>query len=128
MNKQDIIRLLNDFPYDHKEYWVITGAAMVLHGFKDQTRDIDLGCSRKLADRLEADGYFHATTEDGLRWFKVGKDIEIFEDWLYDGVTRAESIPVITPKGLIQMKQSLGRKKDLADIRLIKKHCQIYIK
>lgn len=120
MNKQEIIRILQNFPYDSNEYWVITGAAMVLYGMKEQTRDIDLGCSRDLADRLEADGYLHARTEDGMRWFKLGEHIEVFEEWLYDGVSRVEGVPVITAEGLLQMKQALGRKKDLEDIRLIR--------
>ena len=120
MDKQEIIRILQDFPYDPNEYWVITGAAMVLYDIKEQTRDIDLGCSRGLADKLEADGYLHARTEDGMRWFKLGEQLEVFEEWLYGGVSRVEGIPVITIEGLLQMKQALGRKKDLEDIRLIR--------
>ena len=120
MNKQEIIRILQDFPYDPNEYWVITGAALVFYDIKEKTRDIDLGCSRDLADKLEADGYLYAPTEDGKRWFKVGEHIEVFEEWLYDGVTQMEGIPVITREGLLQMKQALGREKDLEDIRLIR--------
>ena len=54
MDRQEILNQLRAFPYDRNEYWVVTGAAMVLYGFKEQTGDIDLGCSKKLADLLEA--------------------------------------------------------------------------
>ena len=87
MNKADIIEKLSAFPYDASEYWLITGGAMVLYGIREETSDIDLGCTARLADRLEADGYLHAVRTNGKRWFKVGSDIELFEDWLYDTVT-----------------------------------------
>ena len=45
MNKQDIISRLKDFPYSREEYWVITGSAMVLYGIREQTHDIDMGCT-----------------------------------------------------------------------------------
>ena len=51
MNKQDIISRLKDFPYSCEEYWVITGSAMVLYGIREQTHDIDMGCTSAMADK-----------------------------------------------------------------------------
>ena len=120
MNKQDILNNLRTFPYDPKEYWVVAGSAMVLYGIREQTADIDLGCSTKMADQLEADGCPYRLTEDGKRWFKYGETIEIFEDWLRDSVEMYEGFPVISIKGLMEIKQELGREKDIKDIELIK--------
>ena len=120
MNKQDIINRLNSFPYPKDEYWVITGGAMVLYGIRDITHDIDMGCSSMMADQLEKDGYVPTLTESGNRKFKIGEDIEVFENWKYDSITRIDDIPVISIKGLIEMKESLGREKDFRDILLIK--------
>ena len=106
MNKQEILSCLSSFPYDNKEYWLITGSAMVLYGIKAQTSDIDLGCTAEMADKLEAEGYLYKRTEDGKRWFKYGDYIEIFEEWLYDSVKIVEGTPVISLKGLIEMKKS----------------------
>ena len=124
MNKQDIIEKLNAFPYDKKDYWVITGGAMVLYGFREETHDIDLGCTSSLADQLEADGFLYKVTADGNRWFKIGQDIEAFENWLSDTVVSVEDIPVISIPGLIEMKQRLGREKDLRDIGLINSYLE----
>ena len=120
MNKQDIINRLNKFPYSKDEYWVITGSAMVLYGIRDITHDIDMGCSSLMADQLEKDGYVPTLTESGNRKFKIGEDIEIFENWKFDSITRIDDIPVISLKGLIEMKEDLGREKDYRDILLIK--------
>ena len=43
LNKEEIIRLLKEAAFDAGEYWVTSGAAMVLYGIRDVTRDIDLG-------------------------------------------------------------------------------------
>ena len=122
MNRTEIIERLSVFPYDASEYWLITGGAMVLYGIREETSDIDLGCTARLADRLEADGYLHAVRANGKRWFKVGSDIELFEDWLYDTITLVEGIPVISIQGLIDMKRGLGREKDTRDVELIEKY------
>ena len=122
MNKAEIIEKLRAFPYDPGEYWVLAGGAMVLHGIREETGDIDLGCTTGMADRLEAEGYLYRITPDGNRWFRVGDGMEVFENWIFDRTVRIGGIPVISIPGLIEMKQRLGREKDMKDIELIKKH------
>ena len=119
MNKAEMMAKLKAFPYDPAEYWVITGGAMVLYGIREESSDIDLGCTAKMADRLEQEGYLYKVTDDGNRWFKLGEDIEVFENWLFDTVDHVDGIPVISVQGLIEMKKDLGREKDLRDIALI---------
>ena len=120
MDQQAILSRLSAFPYDRNEYWVITGAAMVLYEIREQTADIDLGCSGRLADLLEADGYLFRRMENGKRWFKYGDHIELFEGWRRDAIGTVHGFPIISIKGLIEMKQELGRDKDFRDIELIK--------
>lgn len=122
MNRNDIIEKLKMFPYDSKDYWVITGAAMVLYGIREVTHDIDMGCTADMADKLEKAGYLYKITSDGNRRFKIGDDIEVFENWLFGKVVSVEGIPVISIIGLIEMKQKLGREKDKRDIRLIEEY------
>ena len=122
MNRNDIIEKLKMFPYDSMDYWVITGAAMVLYGIREVTHDIDMGCTADMADKLEKAGYLYKITSDGNRRFKIGDDIEVFENWLFDTVVSVEGIPVISVKGLMEMKQKLGREKDKRDIRLIEEY------
>lgn len=120
MDKQGILNCLSEFPYDRNEYWVVAGGAMVLYGIREQTADIDLGCSKRLADHLEADGWLLRRTDDGKRWFKYGDHIEIFEEWIRDTVETVCGFRVVSIQGLIEMKQDLGRDKDKKDIAFIK--------
>ena len=57
MTKEDLLRRLEELGFDRKEYWVVSGGAMVLYGLREKTHDLDLGCTATLADRLENRGY-----------------------------------------------------------------------
>ena len=122
LRKDEIIGLLNEAAFDRSEYWVTSGAAMVLHGIKETTRDIDLGCTTQMADRLEREGYDVEVLRDGSRKIVFSCAIEIFENWIEDQVILLEGLPVVSMDGMIRMKERLGRKKDLEDIFLIKEH------
>ncbi len=120
-DKYSLVQRLQELPFSKKEYWVVAGGAMVLHGFRLQTQDIDLGCSTSLADRLEQQGYAVTYCEDGTRKILYSEDVEIFENWIEGTVEIMNGVPVVCVEGLIRMKKKLGREKDLADIVLIEK-------
>ena len=120
MNREELIRRLRGLPWPKEEYWLVAGGAMVLRGLRDETRDLDLGCSRELADRLEAEGCPVQRMADGSRRIVPGDGIELFEGWLCDRVESVDGIPVVSLRGLLQMKEALGREKDRADIAKIR--------
>ena len=103
LDKLEIIHLLKEAAFDSREYWVTSGAAMVLYGIRDRTRDIDLGCTSQMADKLEKEGYSA-------------------ENWLEDRAVLLEGLPVVSLDGLIRMKETLGREKDRQDILLINEY------
>lgn len=119
-DKQSLIQRVKELSLPDGEYWVVAGGAMVMHGFRPQTRDIDLGCSSLLADILERHGYPTTLCDDGTRKIRYSDDVEIFENWLEGEVEMVGSVPVVSADGLIRMKSKLGREKDLADIELIR--------
>ena len=119
MKKTDILARLRDLPWDPKEYWVVTGGAMVLHGLREQTHDVDLGCTAALADALEARGFPCERLADGTRHIRLSDDMEAYENWLYDAVVSVEGVPVLSLCGLLEMKRALGREKDARDVELI---------
>ncbi|MBP3636316.1 MAG: hypothetical protein J6K13_02010 [Clostridia bacterium] len=126
MNRYELLQRMQALPFALEDYWLVAGGAMVLHGIRSVTNDIDLGCTRSLADQLEAAGCPTVRMSDGTRKLCYAPDIEIFEEWLYDRVVIVDGIPTISLPGLIQMKQELGREKDLRDIRLIEKYLSVH--
>lgn len=121
-DKDKIIDVLKDTCFEADHYWVVAGAAMVLHGVKAYTRDIDLGCDRILADQLQQLGYKTEIFDDGSRKIQYSPDIEIFEDWREGELEVIGGIPVVSLEGIVMMKQQLGREKDMEDIRLIREY------
>ena len=119
LDREEIVCLLKETGFHIEEYWVTSGAAMVLYGIKDKTRDIDLGCTSELADKLERDGYPTEALCDGTRRIVFSEAIEIFENWIEDKAVLLDGIPVVSIDGMIMMKEKLGRKKDHKNICLI---------
>ena len=113
-------------PFAPEDYWLVAGGAMVLHGIRSTTNDIDLGCTRSLADQLEAAGCSTVRMSDGTRKLCYAPDIEIFEEWLYDRIVTVDGLPVISLPGLLEMKRIIGREKDQQDIRLIEKYLSVH--
>ena len=72
MRKEDIVSRLKEFPYGTDGFWLTAGAALVFYGVREETDDIDMGCTAEAADRLEKDGYPYQVTPDGNRWFRCG--------------------------------------------------------
>ena len=122
--KHTLLERLKELPFPEAEYWVVAGGAMVLHGFRPETRDIDLGCSTLLADKLQEQGHLVSYLEDGTRKIAYSEDIEIFENWIEGTVETVSGVPVVSIDGLIKMKRALGREKDLKDIALIERALQ----
>ena len=124
MDRTQLLERLKALEFDKKDYWLITGGAMVLYELRAETGDIDLGCTREMADALEASDHTPTILKDGTRKFLYGEDIEIFEEWLYDRAELVEGVPVISLNGLLAMKKNLGREKDLRDVKLIEERIQ----
>ena len=120
-DRDSLLQRLQALSFPEEEYWVVAGGAMVLHGFRAQTHDIDLGCSTRLADELERQGYAVSRYADGTRKIAYAEDVEMFENWIEGGVEKIGGVPVVSVDGLIRMKKQVGREKDWADIALIEK-------
>ena len=122
MNGQELLQRLNELPFAEGEYWLITGGAMVLYGLREQTGDIDFGCTTRLFEALQAQGYPVSTMPDGTRRVEFAEDVELFENWLHGGVVVVDGVPVVSLEGLIAMKRQIGREKDMRDIALIEEY------
>lgn len=48
MNKQEIIDNLEKYNLDKNEYYILSGASLVLQNLKETTHDIDITVTKKL--------------------------------------------------------------------------------
>lgn len=118
LNKKFILQKLKELNFPKNQYCVMTGAALVLQGVKECTRDIDIGCSEELFQSLLKQGY----KLQQLKSFEgiiMDETIEIFRNWQAENIVYIEDIPVAELCCIRKYKNDLGREKDLKDIELI---------
>lgn len=116
MKKAELLAAIERLPFNKEDYWVIAGSAMMLYGLREETADLDIGITPRLADQLEAEGYPVTLRPDGRRKIEYPGDVDLSEKFLFDRVEMIDGIPVISLEGLLEMKRRLNRPKDQPDI------------
>ena len=119
MNKDNIIKYLNNTKLDLEKVWIICGAAMVLHDLRESTTDIDLGCKKEYFEKLILNNSNVKTWPDGMRSIDFDENIEIFEEWNIKKNNKISGIKVSSIKDLLNQKKGLNREKDKFDIILL---------
>lgn len=117
--KADIVKILKDLNLPSGEYWTTSGAGLVMHGVKETTRDIDLGCTTNLIEWHLRKGCNYRVVDDNSRIVEVNDKTELLENWLVDKIEFIDGLPVGSLKSIRKQKLELGREKDINDIILI---------
>jgi hypothetical protein len=98
---------------------------MVLHGLKDATKDVYVGCTSALFNKL-AKKRIVTTAPMGGRMICLTPEVDMFEEIGFHGtVERVEGLPVESLETLLKWKLERGREKDLADAEIIKKFLEL---
>ena len=119
LDRKAILERLKTFPYDKSKFWISTGGAMVLHGVRPYTHDIDVGCEKEIAEALVASGCQVIPLPDGGKKIVFDGVIEVFENWSRGDTIIIDTYRVLTLDSIIDIKRRLGREKDFRDIELI---------
>ncbi len=119
LDKKAIREQIEKLGWCQSNYWLIAGAAMVLHGAKDLTHDIDMGITTAWADELIRAGA-RWSGEVGTRKIELDDDIELFENGRVGEIEWVDGVPVLCLDGILEMKIRRGRPKDARDIALIR--------
>lgn len=120
LGREDVLSIARGIEFMGPECWLTSGAALVLFGVRENTRDVDLVCTKELADRLEAEGYpFRRDGLDNTRIFSINEHVEVLEDWETEEVVEIEGLRSASLLSIRKQKEALGREKDLRDIALI---------
>lgn len=122
MKRREIIELLKSYKFDINEYIVLSGAAMVIHGLKDETNDIDISVTPEYYDYLLShyDCEFEKINEFNHAVYYIENVINFGRDYYDTERTIIDGISVQTIENIIRLKQYLNREKDKHDLELIK--------
>lgn len=118
-NRSSIISSLRALELPSDGFWVIMGAALVLHGVRPTCTDIDLGCSQHLAHSLLEMGYMASSTSSGHPKLILADGVHLYGGWVSPGLDWIDGIQVASLSSIRSDKMRLGRPKDLVDVQLI---------
>lgn len=119
LGKEDIVKILKNMELPLSEYWITSGAGLVIHGVKETTNDIDLGCTTNLVELFLKKGCKYKVEKDNSRIIQINDTIEILENWFVDEIVIIDGLPVGSLESIKKQKAQLGREKDIKDIKLI---------
>lgn len=121
MNKKEIIDILKKYDLDQDKYIVIAGAAMVMHGLKEKTSDIDLSVSEEYLEYLikNKNCKFLKENEYGKKVYHIDDVIDIGVSYIPKNKDIINDIPVSSIYDIIELKKYLNREKDKLDLEKI---------
>lgn len=142
LNKQTIIHTMNELGawVDTNYYWVGSGGAMVLHGLREETIDIDLGCGVtdfRVSDLKVISTFMKAKLKPKAMCDIGGKQLLQFDaEWVFDpdtsvtiscreedwidpvkDLTKIDGVRCYSIARLLKQKMAMNRPKDQDDIK-----------
>lgn len=120
LNKDKIIMTVSQLRFPQNSFWLVMGGALVMHGVRHTTKDIDIGCNNNLFEQLKSRGYDVSISRSGRERIDYTDLVHVYKDWSVDSINVIDGIPVASLTSIIKDKQSFGRSKDIVDIELIR--------
>jgi len=123
MNKIEIINELKKYNLDTNRYIIISGAAMVLYGIKEETPDIDISVTsdyeKELLDKYNA--VLEHIGKNDNNAYMIDDIINFGVNYYSKANNFIDGLPVQTIDEIIELKKRLNRPKDKNDLELLLK-------
>lgn len=123
MNKQEMIEILKAEGLDKKDCVVVMGGALLLHGLREESHDIDINVSQETYQSFLDRGYetdLNAIGRHRILVMNGENEIEIFDDGIAEvEYEEIDGVYVQTLESILNWKRILNREKDQKDIEVI---------
>lgn len=122
MNKEELIKVIEDLKIDKEEFWILSTSALVLRGLFKDAGDLDIAITEKGLEQLKSK-YNLTQKENG--WYKVNDKVECVLDTKEDfkiekfGKYNLESL-----EKYFQYLKSSNREKDKIKYEIVKKYLE----
>ena len=80
MNKLEIIGLLKELNFPKDEYYVLSGASLVLRGLKENAKDLDLCISEELFNQIKDKYFLTDNKKNSCGFYEINDKLEIVVD------------------------------------------------
>ena len=125
MKKIELLNLLKELNFPKDEYYVLSGASLVLRGIKEEANDLDLCISAELFNQIK--DKFNLTDErkNECGFYKINDNLEIVVDKKEDfKMEIGEKYNLEDLQTILDFKIKRNKPKDQKDIENIKKHLE----
>ena len=125
MKKIELLNLLKELNFPKDEYYVLSGASLVLRGIKAEANDLDLCISAELFNQIK--DKFNLTDErkNECGFYKINDNLEIVVDKKEDfKMEIGEKYNLEDLQTILDFKIKRNKPKDQKDIENIKKHLE----
>ena len=123
MKKIELLNLLKELNFPKDEYYVLSGASLVLRGIKEEANDLDLCISKELFNQIK--DKFNLTDErkNECGFYKINDNLEIVVDKKEDfKMEIGEKYNLEDLQTILDFKIKRNKPKDKEDIENIKKY------
>ena len=125
MYKEELFELTESLNLPKEEFCIISGGALVAHGLREQTNDLDIDITQKGLEILKQKFNIELINEE-KKQYKVTDEIECFlVEKLESDIVYIDNYPCESLISIYNFKKRINREKDQADILAIEKYLNI---
>lgn len=77
MNKIELLNLLKELNFPKDEYYVLSGASLVLRGIREQAGDLDLCISEELFEKIKDTYKLAEDKKNACGFYRINDNLEI---------------------------------------------------
>ncbi len=121
MKKEEFMNLVDSLNLDNKDYCIISGGALLLHGLKESTHDVDIYVNENGFNKLNNQFKIEKTDDNK---YKVKENVECFlrdDEYLEKERVVVNGYSLQSLEKILELKLELNRPKDLEDIKALRK-------
>lgn len=121
MNKIELLNLLEELNFPKDEYYVLSGASLVLRGIREEANDLDLCISEELFKQIKDKYNLTEEKKNECGFYKINDNLEIVVDKKEDfNMEIGEKYNLENLQTILDFKLKRNLSKDQKDIENIK--------
>lgn len=125
MKKIELLNLLKELNFPKDEYYVLSGASLVLRGIKKEANDLDLCISEELFNEIKDKYNLAEGNKNECGFYKINDNLEIVVNKKEDfKMEIGEKYNLEDLQTILDFKIKRNKPKDQKDIENIKKHLE----
>lgn len=125
MKKVELLNLLEELNFPKDEYYVLSGASLVLRGIREEAGDLDLCISEELFNQIKDKYELTDEKKNECGFYKISDNLEVVVDQKEKfKMEEGEKYNLEDLKTILDFKIKRNKPKDQKDIENIKKYLE----